>query len=969
MTGRVWIALVGMAAAAALAPATATATTWGVPGTGSNVCTIANPNCNTIAQAVTASSNGDTISIGAGSFAVPSSIALTKTLTITGAGIGVTFVQPTSTAFSVRTSGIVFSDFTLQNGATGIAFQSAASNNTQITRVQFSGQTSRGIDVSLAATFPVTNVAITDCQFAVTGIAIRTSSTAQVAGVTISGTSFTGGTYGLYVANDNSTSRFSGLTVQNSSFTNVGGGGNQYAIYAEEMRDVVIEDSTFTGGRSSIGLLKFYGSSGVAASNITIRRNTFSGFTGNALDLEVYLGGATPGVGLENPITVEDNTFQKDVSISISSPAIFLRLPPALTNAAVSILDNDISLSGTFGAATQAHGIQLRGNGPVVITGNTIDGGNVGGTGTSPPSSGIYVQSQASSTSLPSGTFSNVMPATVSISASCNRIQGFRNGVSVFDSIANAYGGLQIGATVTLTDNAILGNDDGVVTAAAPPTIAAENNYWGCPAGPTDGACDGVTGDVDADPFLAAIAPCVACATNAECDDGLFCTGAETCDMSGACLAASDPCIGGPDCENVCNEAADDCIVPAGTVCRASAGSCDVQETCTGLGGSCPADAKSTAVCRAAGGVCDVVESCDGVNDACPADVLEPATTVCRAASGGETCDAPESCTGLSPVCPADAVEPNTTVCRAAAGTCDVTETCDGAAKTCPADALLPTGTSCRTSAGACDTAEVCDGVAALCPSDAKSTAVCRAASGVCDIAESCDGVGNDCPSDGFVTDGTNCDDALYCNGTQTCTGGVCGGGTSPCGMGESCDETGNVCFSGDCPVTPASCLTAAKNKVLIKNNTSDDSKDKLVWKWAKGAATSLGDFSDPVGGTATYALCFYAGATPALIEQASVPPAGGKWAAIGSKGYKYSDSGGTSAGITKIIVKSGASGKSKVLVKGKGVNLPDFDSDLPIAAPDLPLVVQLRNSQSGLCWGGSFATPKKNLATQFNAK
>ena len=242
---------------------------------------------------------------------------------------------------------------------------------------------------------PVTNVVITDCQFAVATIAIRTSSTVQVAGMTITGTSFTGGTYGLYVANDGNTSKFSGLTVQNSSFTNVGGASQTYAVYAEELRDAVIEDSTFSGGRAGVGLLKFYSSNGVAVSNITIRGNTFSGFTGNALDLEVFAGGSIPGVGLENPITVEGNTVQKDVSISLSSPAIFVRLPPALTNAAVNILDNDVSLSGTFGGATQAHGIQLRGNGPVVITGNTIDGGNVGGTGTAPPSSGIFVQSQS----------------------------------------------------------------------------------------------------------------------------------------------------------------------------------------------------------------------------------------------------------------------------------------------------------------------------------------------------------------------------------------------------------------------------------------------------------------------------------------------------------------------------------------------------------------------------------------------
>jgi hypothetical protein len=56
-------------------------------------------------------------------------------------------------------------------------------------------------------------------------------------------------------------------------------------------------------------------------------------------------------------------------------------------------------------------------------------------------------------------------------------------------------------------------------------------------------------------------------------------------------------------------------------------------------------------------------------------------------------------------------------------------------------------------------------------------------------------------------------------------------------------------------------------------------------------------------------------------------------------------------------------------LVKGKGANLPDFDSDLPIAMGDLPMTVQLRNNSNGLCWGASFANPKKNQADQFNAK
>lgn len=767
----------------------AAATTWGVPGNGSNTCTVAVPSCNTIAQAVTASSSGDTIQIGAGSFAMPAVVALTKSLTILGSGIGTTVLQPTSTAFSVRTSNIVFRDFTVQNGTTGIAFQSAASNNTEITRVAFSGQTSRGIDISIGAAFPVTNVAIADCQFAVATIAIRTSSTAQVAGVTITGTSFTGGTYGLYVANDGNTSKFSGLTIQTSTFTNVGGAAQTYAIYAEELRDAVIEDSTFTGGRNGIGLLKFYGTSGVAAANITIRRNAFTGFTGNALDLEVYAGGATPGVGLESPITVQDNTFQKDVSVSVSSPAIFVRLPPALANAAVSILGNDIALSGSFGSTTQAHGIQLRGNGPVAITGNTIDGGNVGGSGTTPPSSGIFIQSQSAS---------NVMPSTVTITASCNRIQGFRNGISVFDSIANVYGGLQVGAAVTIADNAILGNDSGLVTGAAAPTIDAEDNYWGCPAGPNDPACDDVVGNVDADPFRTVIAPCVPCLQDLECNDGLFCNGAETCDLgTNQCVAATDPCIGGPVCGNVCNETDDDCAVPAGTVCRPAASACDAAETCTGLGGGCPADVLASAgtECRASVGVCDVAETCDGVSGDCPADALAASTVPCRPSAG--PCDVAESCTGASPACPADGFAASTQECRPSAGVCDVAENCTGNSAACPADGFQSSATVCRPAAGVCDAAETCTGGSATCPADALQppTTVCRPAAGDCDVAESCNGVTTACPSDGFVTAGAACSDGDFCTQPDRCDGnGACGGAPVDCDDANPC--TDEVCNS-----------------------------------------------------------------------------------------------------------------------------------------------------------------------------
>jgi hypothetical protein len=112
---------------------------------------------------------------------------------------------------------------------------------------------------------------------------------------------------------------------------------------------------------------------------------------------------------------------------------------------------------------------------------------------------------------------------------------------------------------------------------------------------------------------------------------------------------------------------------------------------------------------------------------------------VCRAVAG--ICDQQETCTGAAATCPADVFLPNTTPCRGSAGVCDIVENCTGSGPACPADAFQPNTTPCRASAGVCDLAENCTGSGAACPTDAKSTAPCRGSAGVCDIAESCDGV------------------------------------------------------------------------------------------------------------------------------------------------------------------------------------------------------------------------------------
>src|SRR5207249_7360768 len=88
------------------------------------------------------------------------------------------------------------------------------------------------------------------------------------------------------------------------------------------------------------------------------------------------------------------------------------------------------------------------------------------------------------------------------------------------------------------------------------------------------------------------------------------------------------------------------------TVCRAAADECDLAESCTGTGPSCPADAKkaSGTACTSDGNPC-TLDQCDGTSVACQHPAGN-AGTVCRASAG--VCDVAETCTGTSSTCAAD---------------------------------------------------------------------------------------------------------------------------------------------------------------------------------------------------------------------------------------------------------------------------------------------------------------------------
>ena len=95
-----------------------------------------------------------------------------------------------------------------------------------------------------------------------------------------------------------------------------------------------------------------------------------------------------------------------------------------------------------------------------------------------------------------------------------------------------------------------------------------------------------------------------------ECDDGAFCNGEEHC-SSGECTSPGDPCIGGGECNEVCNEANDNCFELAGPACGDGPAECSDQDTCDGVGNCAVNDLPAGTVCTDDGNPC-TDDLCDG---------------------------------------------------------------------------------------------------------------------------------------------------------------------------------------------------------------------------------------------------------------------------------------------------------------------------------------------------------------------
>lgn len=218
--------------------------------------------------------------------------------------------------------------------------------------------------------------------------------------------------------------------------------------------------------------------------------------------------------------------------------------------------------------------------------------------------------------------------------------------------------------------------------------------------------CDGVSAECPADARAANGAPCTrvdgderifgvcrAGMCEPECNPGATCTRGVPCEVGvlecdGASECVVDDELSRTQCGDRCIDLERDalncgrCDSPCGPGEACVRGECSSEGVCAG-------QAAGT-LCRAAASLCDVEEVCDGVSPDCPPDDLAPARTTCRAVAG--PCDQREICTGLENSCPPDAVRPAGSECMDDDGNAGF---CAGDAR-CPPEVCVPGGT-CNT--------------------------------------------------------------------------------------------------------------------------------------------------------------------------------------------------------------------------------------------------------------------------------
>ncbi|MBI5502932.1 MAG: DUF4215 domain-containing protein [Deltaproteobacteria bacterium] len=371
------------------------------------------------------------------------------------------------------------------------------------------------------------------------------------------------------------------------------------------------------------------------------------------------------------------------------------------------------------------------------------------------------------------------------------------------------------------------------------------------------------------------------------CDNGVFCDGVDTCQGDPiACTSPGDPC----DTCQTCDE--------TGDACTTNTGSCFIAATCYADGADDPTNAcrecssatsqtdwspvASGAACDdgdacTTGETCDGAAVCTGGTSVCTCD---PLADTCEADHGdGDPCNGTLVCTTTTPnVCE---VDPATV--GAVDDPCDDGLDCNGgdtcqtgtSGLECTHDAVSPC-LSCETCTDTSPTGHTCARNSGFCI--IAGTCYARGTIHTANPCHVCDDVAPADPTNwSNVSDGTPCDDALYCNGVDTCATGACGHANAPCDPAScfgTCDEGTDTCATAACyiatacyapgddnPANPCEeCVPATSRAAFSAKPDLSPCDDALFCNGVDTCTTGVcGHAGDPCAPTSCFGACLEA--------------------------------------------------------------------------------------------------------------
>lgn len=348
------------------------------------------------------------------------------------------------------------------------------------------------------------------------------------------------------------------------------------------------------------------------------------------------------------------------------------------------------------------------------------------------------------------------------------------------------------------------------------------------------------------------------CSTSAECNDGMYCNGVESC-VGGKCVTAPPVnCQDGVTCTySFCDEQIDACRnLPDHAQCgngqMCSAGGCTAAETCS-----------SDAQCDD-GLICNGLERCiAGACSGSPALACNDSVSCTL-----DFCSETQGCVNL----PVDlgcgwGMRCETNGCAAmpdcsTSADCDDNVHCNGA-EYCQSGSCY-VGSRPSVSDGVSCTVDICEesGQAAVHVSD----------DSLCPLAAECRGLAGCQLGDSACVTDSDCDDGLYCDGPESCVAGACTAGARPnCVDGDFttvdiCDEATTRCVYAQAPADKIHCEGGAcacpPRDPAATTLHADATADRSIYP---GLVPNGREFP---------AACRYATLTAALGAAAAITPA-----------------------------------------------------------------------------------------------